>query len=162
MKRYAIDIFYSSDATTLIKVKKYVEQTYKTQCETCNGFLFITEELARQKSTKRDPSNKIYESIYHEIIYSLEHLLNDSVDMSEECTDADNAYLTINECHKRYTFDEFIDSVFDKQDEFYVHGGNDGFYTKEQVLAHMFWMYSRNSHLFSDNFEKASMMNKLS
>lgn len=161
MKRYATDVFFSSDATTLINVKRYVEHTYKTQCETCNSFLFITEEFAKQKSTERDCNNEIYESVYHEIIYSLEHLLDDSIDILKECTDADYACITINECYKRYTFDEFIDYVFDKKDNFYRHAGNDDFYTKEQVLAHMFWMYSRNSYLFSDNFDKVSIMNKL-
>ncbi|HHG3529924.1 TPA: hypothetical protein ACPVZ9_001523 [Vibrio parahaemolyticus] len=96
MKKYAIDIFYSADSATLTKAKNYVEKIYNTQCETCNNFLFITEELANQKSTKIDSYNELYETIYDEIIYSLENMFDECTDIEQECLDADIALQIVN------------------------------------------------------------------
>ncbi|EJE4689026.1 hypothetical protein AWI38_001396 [Vibrio parahaemolyticus] len=169
MTKYATDIFYSADIATLNKAKHYVEQTYKTQCETCQNFLFITEELANQNSTERDAQNEIYESVFHELIYSLQYMFNDttqhsqkSVDIAQECDDIDTANNCINEYREQQTFSEFIDLVFEKHGELFVHNGSDDFYTKEQVVEHMHWLYSTNSYLFSDTFDESTILNKLS
>ncbi|EKB1969510.1 hypothetical protein ONG05_001425 [Vibrio parahaemolyticus] len=168
MTKYATDIFYSADADTLNKAKHYVEQTYNTQCETCQNFLFITEELASQKSTKCDAQNELYESVFHELIYSLQDMFNDMTqlsrdsDIAQEFDDIDAANNAINEHRKQQTFSEFIDLVFYKHGDLFVHNGSDDVYTKERVVEHMHWLYSTNSYMFSDTFNETAILNKLS
>ncbi|EOX4954284.1 hypothetical protein [Vibrio diabolicus] len=85
-----------------------------------------------------------------------------SAGIAQECDDIDTANNCINEYREQQTFSEFIDLVFEKHGDLFVHNGSDDIYTKEQVVEHMYWLYSTNSYLFSDTFDESTILNKLS